>query len=171
MSCSDAIRTGLPIISQCQLSIDSINAEALAAAWVVPLPCDVDRPRELGRTAIHVGSPILSSPVRLASLVIPSLGISGLKCSTVSSGERVRCIPSWKFFASASGSPNSRIVAIKLTPPGHCDRLPGGTAHRAIQVPLETQFAHGPAQRIVTQCPADQRFAAAKEKLQRLGCL
>ena len=63
--------------SPCQLSIDSISAEALAAAAVSPFPCEVASDLELGRTATYTGSPIRSRPATLASRVIPNFGMSG----------------------------------------------------------------------------------------------
>ncbi|UUZ57582.1 hypothetical protein LP419_15550 [Massilia sp. H-1] len=68
----------------------------MAASSVAPLPCEVARARELGRTAITTGRPIRSSPVILASRVMPISGMKRRFASSVSDGLRVRSVPSRK---------------------------------------------------------------------------
>ncbi len=80
--------------SACQVSIDSISAEAAAASTDSPLPCDVDRLRPLGRMAANTGIPRQSSPVRFASRVIPSGFINGRARASVAAGTAARCVPS-----------------------------------------------------------------------------
>ena len=54
-----------------------MTAEACAGSAVTPLPWDTDRHRALGRTQIHTGMPMRSSPVTLATRVIPNAGSRG----------------------------------------------------------------------------------------------
>src|SRR5262245_19801718 len=101
----DATRSGGATCSAWWSSIDSITAEAWASSSLRPLPCETDRQRALGRMHNHTGMPMRSSPVMLASRVMPNAGSRGWTRASVCRGEQWRNVPPRSSLAVPDTSP------------------------------------------------------------------
>jgi hypothetical protein len=67
--------------------------DAFAASRSTPLPWKTALDRAFGRHAMTTGTPMRSSPVRLAMRVTPNFGSNGWRRAIVSAGDVLRCVP------------------------------------------------------------------------------
>jgi hypothetical protein len=81
---------GARTCSACHVSAASISAEALAAAMSIPLPLNTALDRAFGRQTMTTGMPVRSSPVRLATRVIPRTSLCARTRAIVSSAVKAR---------------------------------------------------------------------------------
>ena len=90
ISANVASRRRARTCSACHVSAASISAEALAAAMSIPLPLNTALDRAFGRQTMTTGMPVRSSPVRLATRVIPRTSLCARTRAIVSSAVKAR---------------------------------------------------------------------------------
>ncbi|MNT43450.1 hypothetical protein D3C72_1799230 [compost metagenome] len=85
-----ACSTGADGLQATARSRASIAADTFASISVTPLPWLMTIDFAFGETAFQTGMPMLSSPVRRASLLMPKAGKKGTMRAKVSSGAQMR---------------------------------------------------------------------------------